>query len=172
MGTSSTTTAATTAPTSVANLNLGDPRCNSDSCLAFKVAHAASQAEVSYYYQFEYGKWISYYYLIILSFFVAAYIHRLWSYRKNAVASAAVTGADKAIALYRSFTYRRIPGAIGVYLGLPSFGLLFLTTISLVLIMAFSFAIHPYYRLYRGFGSPPLAIRAGLMSVALVCLYS
>ena len=63
-----------------------------------------------------------------------------------------------------------MPGAIGAYLDLPSYGLLTLTTISLILILAMSFAIHPYYRLYRGFGSPPLAIRAGLMAVALTPL--
>lgn len=81
-----------------------------------------------------------------------------------------VTLHDKLITLYRAFTYRRIPGAAGVYMGLPSFGILALTLLSLVLIIAMSFAIHPYYRLYRGFGSPPLAIRAGLMAVALTPL--
>lgn len=84
---------------SAANLTLGDPRCNSDSCLAFKVAHAQSQAAVSYYYQYEYGKWLSYYYVIIIFLFVVACIHLLWSYRKTSTDAPGVAFADKVVCI-------------------------------------------------------------------------
>ncbi|KAJ5711106.1 ferric reductase like transmembrane component-domain-containing protein [Penicillium malachiteum] len=37
------------------DLPLYDPYCNTDACLAFKKAHAASQKAVSYAHQFDYG---------------------------------------------------------------------------------------------------------------------
>jgi hypothetical protein len=159
--------ASTTSSISLTNLQLGDPLCSSDACPAFKTAHQASQAQVSYYYQYHYGEWLSYVGLVVLFFYMVAYAHRLLIYRKvRKPISSAPTLFDRIVAINRSFAYRRIPGRIGVYLGLPSFGVLALTLLGLALILALSFAIHPYYRQYRGFGSPPLAIRAGLMSVA------
>lgn len=169
IGTASTASSATaTSTSSLANLLLGDPRCNSDACPAFKAAHVESQAEVSYYYQYHYGEWLSYVCIVVLFFYMVAYVHQRWLYHKNSPPpSSAVTLSEKSVAIYRSFAYRRVPGSVGRYLGLPSFGVLALTLLGLVLILAFSFAIHPYYRRYRGFGSPPLAIRTGLMATAL-----
>ena len=170
MAMGSSTSSPSSASTSLANLTLGDPRCNSDSCPAFKAAHDESQATVSYNHQYLYGEWLSYYYVAVLFLFVVAYIYHLWLFRKARATSSSTTLADKAVAATRFCTYRRIPGIVGVYLGLPSFGLRALTLFSLLLILALSFAIHPFYRRYRGFGSPPLAIRAGLMAVALTPL--
>ncbi|KAF2102904.1 hypothetical protein NA57DRAFT_33502 [Rhizodiscina lignyota] len=77
---------------------------------------------------------------------------------------------DKTVALLRSFTYRRLPGKIGVFLGLPSAGVLFLIMIAAVASIAMTFTESPYYREKRGYGSPPIAVRTGLMSTSLIPL--
>ena len=50
----------------VANLSLSDPNCINagDECTAYYAAQNASQAAVSWAYQFEYGHWATYYYVI------------------------------------------------------------------------------------------------------------
>jgi hypothetical protein len=50
----------------VVNLSLSDPNCidAGDSCNAYYAAQNASQAAVSWAYQFEYGHWATYYYII------------------------------------------------------------------------------------------------------------
>jgi hypothetical protein len=49
-----------------ANLSLSDPNCINagDECTAYYAASNASQDAVSWAYQFEYGHWATYYYVI------------------------------------------------------------------------------------------------------------
>ena len=61
-------------------------------------------------------------------------------------------------------------GALGNKLGLPSAGLLILLLLGVAVVSSMAFAIRPYYRQHRGYGSPPLAIRAGLMAASLTPL--
>ena len=42
--------------------------------------------------------------------------------------------------------------------------------VDVAVLAAMSFAIRPYYREHRGYGSPPLAVRAGLMAASLTPL--
>lgn len=53
----------------VVNLSLSDPDCINagDECNAFYAAQNASQAAVSWAYQFEYGHWVTYYYVISMT---------------------------------------------------------------------------------------------------------
>ena len=153
----------------IANLSISDPRCNNDSCSAFKAAHAASQAAVSYTWQFEYGHWTTWYYIIIIGFFTGIHALRLWRLRcakglKDH--SKQPNLLDRARACRRSITYRRLHGETFNSLGLPSFGILLFMLATLTLFVVATFAVQPYYREHRGYGSPPLAVRTGLMAVA------
>ena len=160
-----------TLPSSVlAGLPLSDPRCNSDACIAFSSGHNASQAQISWASQFEYGKWTTYYYIIWIVIFALVYLSSLrtfWQRQPTNVTDYQITLLQKAKALIRSITYKRISGSIGDKLGLPSYGVLLFLLVGIVFFAVMTFAQRPYYRLHRGFGSPPLAIRAGLMAIAL-----
>ena len=161
------TSSSTSSP--LANLSLSDSRCNNDSCLAFKAAHAASQAEVSYYWQYEYGHWTTWYYIILIGLFAILNASRLWrEHRKSSIegTNPSVTFFDKARALRRSISYRRLRGPVFDHLGLPSIGVLLFLSAALIFFLVATFAVQPYYRGHRGYGSPPLAVRTGLMAVA------
>ena len=152
----------------VANLSLNDPRCNSDDCLAFEAAHNYSQATVSYYYQYEYGHWTTWYYLIVIFLFMLIYAYRLWGDRKASSPSSTTSSVlQKVVAAWRAVSYRRYSGRLADLMGLPSMGIQLLLLGALVFAIVATFAARPYYRERRGFGSPPLAIRTALMSIAL-----
>jgi hypothetical protein len=166
MGTSSTTSAmamSATGNVNSTNLPLSDPACNSDTCLAYKVAHAASQAQVSWASQFEYGHYTAYFFSIIIFLFALAYLSRLLGSAYVSYPEPRTTPTQKATAFVRSVTYRRI--GIGMSVGVA--GLIFLSVLFATIA---TFVQRPYYRLLRSFGSPPLAVRTGLMAVALTPL--
>jgi hypothetical protein len=154
----------------VRNLSLSDPRCNSDACQAFEIAHKASQATVSYKFQFEYGHWTTWFFLIVIFLFAVPHLYCLWRDRsvrpaKSSIASSSL--GDKAVALWRTFTYSRYAGRMAAALGLPSVGLQLLILGIIIFAIVATFAVQPHYRACRGYGSPPLAIRTGLMAIAL-----
>ena len=154
----------------VRNLSLSDPRCNSDACLAFETAHRASQAAVSYKYQFEYGHWTTWFYLIVIFLFLVPHVYHLWQDRAVRPSTSPTAGSsmkDKVMAIWRSLTYRRYHGRIAEALGLPSAGLQLLILAVIIFAVVATFVVRPYYRGRRGYGSPPLAIRTGLMAIAL-----
>ncbi|KAH8881443.1 hypothetical protein GQ53DRAFT_812616 [Thozetella sp. PMI_491] len=152
-----------------AALPLDDPRCNNDSCDAFLAGHTASQAEISWASQFLYGWWLTWGFSIVIFLFSLVYaFHLLQAQRHPAEKeSGSPTALDKGVAAVRRLTYLRKRGKIAEFLSLPSLGVaaLFLLFFAGSTIMAF--AQHPYYRGRRGFGSPPLAVRTGLMAFAL-----
>ena len=153
---------------SLAHLLLSDPRCNSDSCVAFQAAHNASQAHVSYTWQYEYGHWATWYYLIVVFLFMLPHVHCLWKDRRpRPLASQRPSIVNKTVAVWRTICYRRYSGRIADALGLPSIGLQLLILGAIVFAAVATFAVRPYYRGHRGYGSPPLAIRTGLIAVAL-----
>jgi hypothetical protein len=67
---------------SIAHLPLSDPRCNNGSCVAFQAAYNASQAQVLYKWQYEYGHWTTWYYVIVIMFMLP-YLHHLWNARRS-----------------------------------------------------------------------------------------
>ena len=151
------------------SLPLSDPRCRNDSCLAFEAAHNRSQEEVSYYYQYEYGHWTTWLYVILIFIFMLAHGLRIWadrSPRADPAGRQSWRGLHKAVAVARYFSYRRFSGRAFDRLGLPSYGLLVAFFLLALFFAILTFAVRPYYRQFRGFGSPPLAIRAGLMAIA------
>ncbi|KAL9038895.1 MAG: hypothetical protein Q9214_005098, partial [Letrouitia sp. 1 TL-2023] len=152
----------------VFSLPLSDPRCNNDSCRAFEVAHKESQAAVSYYWQYEYGHWTTWLYLAIIFLFMLLFIFQSWHDRHPRLLSNPQTSAfNRTVAIWRTFSYRRYRGHVADRLGLPSFGLQLLFLTAIIFAAVASFAVRPYYRERRGYGSPPLGVRAGLMAIAL-----
>ena len=146
------------------DLPLTDPRCNSDACLAYAAAAEASQAQISWLSQFAYGEWFTYYYIVITFLFACVYGARRWKHRKARPAPPTPSIVHKSTALFRLFTYRRWHSR---FLALPSFGMIAFGLFNLTFITALSFGQRPYYRDHRGYGAPPLAVRAGLIAVAL-----
>ena len=155
-------------PNPLEGLPLTDPRCNNDSCTAFEAAHNLSQATVSYALQFDYGHWTTWYYAILIFIFAAA--HAFYHYYTRVPRPRAISSLQKLrlklVAATRYLTYRRASGRIFDQLSLPSVGVLALLLLSLLFLCILTFAVRPYYRGHRGYGSPPLAIRTGLMAAA------
>ena len=154
-----------------ANLPLTDPKCMNDSCIAYYGAHNASQAAVSWTWQFEYGHWVTYYYVILI--FLALLLHLSRHLRgRRSSNHAAVPNSQKvgpwsrARAAFRAVSYRRLHGRWADYCGLPSAGMLAFLLATTLFLAVLTFAVQPYYRERRGYGSPPLAIRTGLMAIA------
>jgi Ferric reductase like transmembrane component len=67
--------------------------------------------------------------------------------------------------------YRRVTMPPLDMLGLPSGGVLALLLASFVFLTALVFAARPFYRPHLGYGSPPLAIRSGLLAFACIPLF-
>ena len=158
--------------TSITNLPLTDRRCNNDSCIAFEIAHNLSQETVSYARQIQHGHWVAWYYAIIILLFalIHAYHHYASRAPRTQTRTALRAARSKALAAGRYFTYRRAQGYASDRLGLPSFGILALLLLSILFVCILAFTTRPYYREHRGFGSPPLAVRAGLMAAACLPL--
>ncbi|KAI9730040.1 MAG: hypothetical protein M1818_008309 [Claussenomyces sp. TS43310] len=158
--------AASPAPSSIANLPLSNPLCNSDSCDAYETAHDASQVQISWASQFDYGLWVTYFYC--LAIFILGMIY--WSCKlaqhRIHLGESATTLEQKLVARYRHLAYRRAGGAVEQLFGM-SLGTALIILFALMAACVGTFVQRPYYRLRSGFGSPPLGVRAGLMATAL-----
>lgn len=153
-----------------ASLPLTDLRCKNDSCNAFKHEHLASQAEVSWKSQFLYGHYATWIFSGIIFLFSVHFFFQSFIEGKKKTASDGPSLLDKLVAFIRSVSYRRLRGRVARHLALPSLGVAVVILLSWAAATALAFAQHPYYRGKSGYGSPPLSIRAGLMSFALVPL--
>ncbi|KAL8828436.1 MAG: hypothetical protein Q9191_002594, partial [Dirinaria sp. TL-2023a] len=132
-------------------------------------AHNASQKHVSYYHQYEYGHWTTWYYAIIIFVFTILNVYRFIT-AKVPESSTRPTFSTrlqtKSVAAVRFLSYRRLRGSFFDRLGLPSLGLLTILLLSVLFLCILTFSVRPYYRQHRGYGSPPLAVRTGLMAAA------
>ena len=149
-------------------LPLSNPQCKNLSCDAFYAAYNYSQATVSFYHQFHYGHWVAWYYAIFILFAILVYVVTLYlNTRPAQVQGNSPSILQRCEAAIRYISYRRLRPSS---LGLPSVGLLIFLVVGVAVLFAMAFAIRPYYREHRGYGSPPLAIRTGLMAAALTPL--
>ena len=154
------------------NLTLSDPRCMNDSCKAFYVGHRLSQKLHSYAHQFDYGHYVSWYLVTVLAIFAVFHHYNVWTEYRNNTRSGTLTlipaaVSNRLVAFWRLFAYRRLPGWISTRFGLPSIGFLIFAAAFILYNCVLTFAVRPYYRQHRGYGSPPLAVRSGLMATAL-----
>lgn len=124
---------------------------------------------MSYSWQYQYGHWTTWCYIVLIGLFAIANCYRLWRdhrYNNPASIGPSLTVFEKAQAVRRYVSYRRLHGPLFNRLSLPSVGMLFFLLAALIFFVTATFAVQPYYRLHRGFGSPPIAVRTGLMAVA------
>lgn len=152
-------------------LPFSDPLCANKTCLEFAAAADASQAQISWLSQFDYGYYTSYFYCAIIAVFTLAHGY---SFFRRAVsnplsqrsASSKPSATQRARAAWRRIGYRRLSGWANTVLP-ASFGMSLLIVISVAFSVALCFVQRPYYRETRGFGSPPLGVRAGLAATAM-----
>jgi predicted ferric reductase len=156
----------------VVNLPLSDPRCIQavECCTAFYAGENESQTVTPWALQFEYGHWLTYYWVIIVGLFTLWRAFTLIIDRripKSNVVSKGPGVLDKAQAITRFLSYRSIDKQpVRSCISLPRVGLLSLLVITCSFILALLLTERPYYRPQLGFGSPPIAIRSGLMAFA------
>ena len=159
----------------LANLSLSDPRCNNDSCLAFQTAHNLSQATISYYYQYEYGHFTAYYIVVAIGIASIISIYNQWHSRR-VLATRPSTGQrhvgwrNRLQACRRSIAYRHLRFPYEDAIRPPPLGMLASLLLFLLFLAVLAFGVRPYYREHRGYGSPPLAVRTGLIAAALTPL--
>ena len=84
--------------------------------------------------------------------------------------SLSIPAINKIMALVRFVFYRPIP-SIRIrkrIISFPSAGVVFIVSAALILVILYSFLPQPLYYATIRYGSPPLAIRAGMISVAMM----
>ena len=153
----------------VANLPLSNPACNTSDCIAFEAASNQSQLVTPWAGQFEYGHWTTWYYLVIIFIVMLWRAFRIWNDRtrhEDNPRTTAPTYRQRGLAAGRYLSYRRFRGAWSDMLELPSLGVLVLLLTTVLYLSLLTFVARPYYRVHEGYGSPPIAIRSGLMAFA------
>lgn len=132
---------------------------------------AISQASVSYAGNMKYGHNMVYFCAVVIALFIV----KNWIYRRQD--SSKAKGSNlflqtiyyKVAAINRWISYRRIPTLLCEIFQLPSsMGNFLLIMAGCLYMLCYAFIPKPWYRGCRGFGSPPLAVRTGLQSTALV----
>lgn len=89
---------------------------------------------------------------------------------KQQSSASALAPLNNLIAFFRFIFYRPMPRIrIGVFrLGFPSPAVMVVGSVALVFTILYCFVPQPLYYASMGYGSPPLAVRAGMLSIALV----
>ncbi|KAK8153757.1 ferric reductase like transmembrane component-domain-containing protein [Phyllosticta citrichinensis] len=163
-------------------LPIEDLRCIKalECCRAFYAATNESQAAVPWASQFKYGHWTVWYWITILGLMTAwhlwnAITDRLSSRPASSTASSTSSGAtkvgtlDRIKAVGRFCSYRCLSKHERYScITLPDAGMFVFLAATVVFLLVIVFAEKPYYRLHYGFGSPPLAIRCGLIAFGLL----
>lgn len=137
--------------------------CSLEGTPAFSAAQTASQKLVAWTDQPRYADYTTYFIVVVifLRMLLRAYYYCVDRLNMR-------LGLDKPMAFFRWFGYRRLPfSRFGFPASLATCTILALGTLYLLL---WCFVPHPWYRECRNFGSPPLAVRAGLISNALTPL--
>ncbi|KAF2004643.1 hypothetical protein P154DRAFT_616814 [Amniculicola lignicola CBS 123094] len=159
----------------VVDLPITDPKCVQavEACTAFYAAENASQAAIPWAGQFKYGHWATYYWVIIIGLLSIYHVFTTITDHRSPSARTAGNGPgilQKVQAAGRSIFYRRLPpnGIAKLLDASPNYGVLAFLLLTLVFLLGLTFAQRPYYRDHLGYGSPPIAIRTGLMATACV----
>lgn len=119
-------------------------------------------------YQANYALYVLYFGAVLTFFAVVKHTwYRFddWSYRNG---HSRLVPMKKMLALGRIVGYKRFSVLIGKITGLPaSFGTLIVLAACTLFILCVTFIPRFYIRACEGFGSPPLAVRAGMQVMAL-----
>ncbi|KAK8199205.1 ferric reductase NAD binding domain-containing protein [Phyllosticta capitalensis] len=157
----------------VVGLPLSDVRCIKamDCCTAFAAAGNASQAETPWAGQFEYGHWTLWYWIASIGVLTVWHVFntimdKRASSRRQSSSLQSRVGAVKRIQALGRFVFYRSRGEKYSCIALPRTGLLVFLVATMVFLAGIVFAERPYYRPHFGYGSPPIAIRCGLIAFA------
>lgn len=134
--------------------------------------HMLSQMEVPWADQAKYAKYTIYFGVATI---FAALVKNVWykyrdsRYLKLGARLGPVSAFVDIITAYcRFFAYKQVPAKVSFFTSLPpSVGTSLYLAASTFYLCAYCFIPHFWYRACRGFGSPPLAVRAGVMATAL-----
>lgn len=138
-----------------------------------KLEEISQSGKHAWGYQGEYAKWCLYFgaaVVILAVFRKIFYMFSDWTYRNTKIGhrSFNISIINNISAISRSLTYRRLPLIISRITGLPpTIGTLITLTLSTAFMFCVCFIPGYYYRECQGFGSPPLAVRAGMICVAM-----
>ncbi|KAF2839972.1 hypothetical protein M501DRAFT_932870 [Patellaria atrata CBS 101060] len=156
------------------DLPLSDPRCSNLSCHAFAAGYNASEAELPWLSQLEYGRWTIYYYSFWVLLFTVFNLYHIFQdqiqKRRRTNSIQCPTWRQKTLAVCRSLTYRRFTQRWSDTMGLPSWGLLAILALSTVFLAVLPFIEQPYVRKLFRYGSPPISIRCAMIISALTPL--
>ncbi|GMM35705.1 putative ferric-chelate reductase [Saccharomycopsis crataegensis] len=139
----------------------------------YKELKHKSQAAHPWAYQAEYGKYMTYYLVVIIGLFIFKRLHFSYVDEEDLNNRSKVFGRpnffNKIVAFNRYITYRRLPITLCEYLGLPcSVANVTVLCSTLLYVLCYTFIPKVWYRACSGFGSPPLAIRAALECMAFI----
>lgn len=139
----------------------------------YEILGEQSQKEVVWADQAKYGHYIIYFCVVIIFVFM---IKRLIYYQtdRSSILSEKSSNYSKSwyykiAAINRWVAYRRIPKFMCNLFQLPSsMGNFVVIMTGILFILLCSFIPRVWYRACAGFGSPPLAVRAGMESISLI----
>ncbi|KAF2720024.1 hypothetical protein K431DRAFT_227481 [Polychaeton citri CBS 116435] len=134
-------------------------------------AENASQAATPWMGQFRYGRYLAYYWVVLLFVAMLWHLGSIWTNAQTSKPAVGSTSSmpsltDRVQAGGRYLFYRRFDRRPGRLISIPQAGTLLLLLITIVYVLALTFTEYPYYREFFQWGSPPLAIRTGLMAFA------
>lgn len=139
---------------------------------AYAEYHTQLQAAVPWAAQAAYGKYTVYFGVVVI--FLAALKHVWYRAKDRAYLRSPKSGSffssffDILTSYCRFFGYKQLPQKLCKAFGLPpTVGSLLFMAASALYLFCYCLVPHFWYRGCAGFGSPPLAIRAGIMATAL-----
>ncbi|KAH7413274.1 hypothetical protein BKA64DRAFT_740978 [Cadophora sp. MPI-SDFR-AT-0126] len=154
----------------MSDLPITDPKCINESCTAFYAALNASQTAVPFGSLASHAHWMIWCFMAIIGVCTLAHAYQVFKDRsehhRNSQSRPSLP--QKIIALARCISHGHISGYLPVWFGLPPNGTLILLLPLVVFATTLSFGVMRYYREHYGYGSPPLAIQTGFMSVECV----
>lgn len=139
----------------------------------YSEAKLASQAAVTWASQGNYAKYMVYFCVVVIVVFIVKRIIYIFVDKSSKDVKENTNWAKswyyKICALNRWICYRRLPSFVCEIFQLPSsMGNFLLIMGGCLYMLCYTFIPKFWYRECRGFGSPPLAVRAGMESTALI----
>ncbi|CAN6623136.1 ferric/cupric reductase transmembrane component 7 [Trichomonascus vanleenenianus] len=147
--------------------------CSATDSALFAQGQAISQAKIPWASNTKYARWTMYYYVVLVFLLIAYRLINYVSdrrYQGRGTTSGPSSFVRRLFALVRYVGYRRYP-VISRYTAFPSqMNVLAVLFSAFLFLLCIVFIPHFWYRACSGFGSPPLSIRAGLVTNALTPL--
>lgn len=147
--------------------------CVADSSTAaFKAAGSANQKEIPWMSNAAYGKYTVYYGVVVVFIALLKYgwfKYKDYRYMRSLSLLSFFSSVMFVLASYGRFVgYKQVPAKVSLLTSLPpSGGSSLFMAVTLFYLLCYCLIPHFWYRSCFGFGSPPIAVRAGVMATAL-----